>query len=618
MGKENNMRSVLRNVWENYLSGGVQSLDSYNDHVIRFINGSSVVGITSLLVFGIVQIFWGDRLQGAIELGIAILGIGNTISLRWKRDAELASTVILVLMCAVLVLLLVRGGLSGTGALWWFTFPALIFMKPIKIAHRWLAGLLSILAVIIISQTSGITSTSYPTTYLIQLFFVLIAVTALISFYVNIAQKSERLLMKRNQALAREKQNAERATSILEQQESELANQVRQLEDVRKASVNLLEDIDEEREKLAAANARNDAILEDIGDGLIVTDTEGKIRIANKAFATLTGWDEKEVPGRKLVDILPMYDKNEAIIDASDRPLTKVLATHSSITSRGDLFYTRKDGTRFPVAIVVTPVKVGGELLGAVEVFSDITKEVEIDRAKTEFVSLASHQLRTPLSAINWFVELLIDKSTGHLTVEQQDYAQEIFNANKRMTTLVGALLNVSRLELGTFSVSPESVDITTVIDSMVEELQPMIKKKKLTVKTEYASGIPNLLLDPSLFRIIVQNLLSNAVKYTPENGRVALVATVVDSNLHIEVSDTGYGIPIGQQSKIFTKLFRADNARTKDVEGTGLGLYIVKSILDETGGKVWFTSKENKGSTFFVEIPLSGMEKREGTRKLS
>ncbi|MDA8611456.1 ATP-binding protein, partial [Candidatus Pacebacteria bacterium] len=247
----------------------------------------------------------------------------------------------------------------------------------------------------------------------------------------------------------------------------------------------------------------------------------------------------------------------------------------------------------------------------------DITHRKDVDKAKSEFVSLASHQLRTPLSSINWYSEMLMDGDAGKLNKKQKEYLDQIAIGNKRMIDLVNSLLDVSRLELGTFSVDPENADIKKVSDQIFKEIKNISKEKKIKLTKKYEKDLPEISIDIKLTQMIVQNLLSNAVKYTPEKGKVNFRIFKSGKNIQIDVTDTGYGIPDSQKEKIFTKFFRAENVTVLDTEGTGLGLYIIKSVVDTVGGKIWFESKEGKGTTFSVQIPLSGMKKKDGTKKL-
>ncbi|MDH4330340.1 MAG: PAS domain-containing protein [Candidatus Moranbacteria bacterium] len=247
----------------------------------------------------------------------------------------------------------------------------------------------------------------------------------------------------------------------------------------------------------------------------------------------------------------------------------------------------------------------------------DVTAEKEVDQAKTEFVSLASHQLRTPLAAMGWNAEMLLQGDVGDLSQEQKEFVEEIYKSNKVMNDLVNALLNTSRIDLGTFAIEPKMIKIGEIARDVLKELESQIKERNQNIIYNSDESI-EFMADPNLIRIIFQNLLSNASKYTPEKGEIECEIKKDKDNVLIRVSDNGYGIPKKQQSKIFKKLFRAENILNKDMEGTGLGLYIVKAIVDASGGKIWFESDENKGTTFYVEMPLSGMKEKKGAKGLT
>ena len=195
------------------------------------------------------------------------------------------------------------------------------------------------------------------------------------------------------------------------------------------------------------------------------------------------------------------------------------------------------------------------------------------------------------------------------------EYFQEIERNNHRMIKLVNTLLNVSRLEIGALKIQPAPLDVQKLIAKTLVELRPMIEKKHISVETSYI-GEPTAFFDPELFAIVMSNLLSNAVNYTPPRGTVRICAEgaavgregggkpIADGSMLIVVEDTGYGIPEREQTQLFRKFFRANNARKKHTDGNGLGLYIVKSILDQTGGEIWFRSSEEKGTSFYITLP--------------
>ena len=372
-----------------------------------------------------------------------------------------------------------------------------------------------------------------------------------------------------------------------------------------------VKDLEKERKRLIEEKARVEGILSSIGDGLVVVNEDKKIILINHTAEILTGWNSQDVSGRDWSDVILLATENGEPVAENDRPLA--LGLHQRVpTADAALYrYTRKDRTTFTVAITVSPVKIENKTTGAVLVFRDMTHEREIDKTKTEFVSLASHQLRTPISAMSWYTEMLLAGDSGPLNEQQRRFLDEIYAGSRRMADLVNALLNVSRLEMGTFIIEPEPTDIVAVLRIAIKEQRPQLEAKKIQLHEKYATNFPLVSADPKLLLMVLQNILSNAIKYTPNGGSIEteiIVSNTQDRESHflIRISDTGYGIPEKQQHKIFTKLFRADNVREKDTDGTGLGLYIVKSIVDLLGGEIWFESEEEKGTTFYIAFPIS------------
>jgi len=413
----------------------------------------------------------------------------------------------------------------------------------------------------------------------------------------------------------------------VEARTEELEEKKQSLEKQQQAILNILEDIEEEKSNVNSEKDKIDAILNSIGDGVFVVDSLFRIFVFNKHAVSISGFSEDEIVGKvynKVLNFVNERDgesRNEFVIRAMEGNKVLELPMYCGLK--------HKDGkTITAVAATASPLNdKNGNIIGCVVVFRDTTKERQIDKTKTEFVSLASHQLRTPLSTINWYAEMLLAGDAGKLTKNQKTYLNEIYTGNQRMVSLVNALLNTSRIELGTFAVNPKSMDFVAEAQSVLKELEPEIQAKKLVVNTEFAK-LPKITADPDLIRIIFHNLFTNAVKYTPEGGKVDLSISMNNGSIEVQVSDSGYGIPKKQQDEIFTKLFRADNVKEKDTTGTGLGLYIVKSILDHSGGKIWFESptivektsagkEEGKGTTFYVTLPKTGMVKKKGPKKL-
>jgi PAS domain S-box-containing protein len=354
------------------------------------------------------------------------------------------------------------------------------------------------------------------------------------------------------------------------------------------------------------------AILQSIGHGLIVVlDAGGECRIlyANAAFETMVGRKASEVLDKAIDDVLPREDKHGEPVPYKGRVMTKVLDGRKVVANVSRPFYfTRRDKTKFPVASIVSPLSVNGEIIGAVETFRDITKESAADKAKTEFASLVSHQLRTPFSTINWCVELLLSGDAGKLNPKQTEYLQEVYRASKRMVDLDNVLLSATRIEIGASPDRTKQVDIVALAEMILKEYQRESKDKNLKVQTAYGKHIPSLQLDPKQLTIVFQNLLSNAIKYTPAGGAIKLSIYCKHHEILVTITDTGIGIPKAAQSKIFNSFFRAGNAKVREAQGVGLGLYILKIIVDKLGGRIWFESQENKGTAFYMSLPTAAL----------
>lgn len=395
---------------------------------------------------------------------------------------------------------------------------------------------------------------------------------------------------------------------------------ISRLKEVENALKGQARELEIANEEVRREKVKYETLIASIGDGLIATDQNGKIIVMNEQAAAMLGRKVPECIGADFTRVIPTEEnEKEEKVPQEIRPAVRTLREAKKITAV--MYYPKQNGRKIPVSVTSSPIMLSGKILGTIVVFRDITREREIDKAKTEFVSLASHQLRTPLSAIRWYSEMLITEKLGALNEEQRAYLKEVYQSNRRMIDLVNALLNVSRIDLGTFAVEPKETDIVEICESVLLELQVKIAEKGQNVEKHYEKDFPHMNVDQKLMRIIFQNLLSNAVKYTKEKGSISVsIARSGEEreNMRITVADSGIGIPKDVQDKIFTKLFRADNAREVEAEGTGLGLYIIKAIAERSDGRAWFESEENKGTAFFVEIPLSGMKAVRGTKDLA
>ncbi len=365
----------------------------------------------------------------------------------------------------------------------------------------------------------------------------------------------------------------------------------------------------EYRERIDSIRVEDEALLANIGDGVIAVDKEGKVTFMNRAAEDMLMIKTENVVNRPYDEILLLQnEKGETIPKEKSRFFSalssgKKTAVDMSRNVDSIYYYVRGDQTRFPAAETVAPVVLLGNIIGAVDVFRDITVEKEIDKSKSEFVSLASHQLRTPLSAIKWYSEVLLKERTGKLVPKQKKYLREINRGNERIINLVNVLLNISRLEAGKLKPNLTEVNIKKLIEEIIKEEKREIKKRKQKFSFECDANLPKIKTDTDLLRTVLQSVISNAIKYTPELGKIICRVQKKNNIIELQVIDTGIGIPKEQQSKIFGKLFRASNAFAQDARGNGLGLYTAKKIIEILGGQIRFKSKEGEGTTFFIEF---------------
>lgn len=269
--------------------------------------------------------------------------------------------------------------------------------------------------------------------------------------------------------------------------------------------------------------------------------------------------------------------------------------------------------------------KLNIELQDTVKKLGDATDKLKkqneelkkLDELKTEFISIASHQLRTPLTAMKWGLEFLSSGKKGKLTKDEKETIDDLTQTNTRLIKLVNELLNISRLDEGRLRVDPKPTNLSELIQSCLNDFNPMIEQKKLKV-IEHYEKLPKIRLDESVISKALVNILSNAIKYSRDGKKLTIQVQAQKSDILISIQDEGIGIPKNDQQNLFKKFYRGSNAVSYQTEGNGLGLYIAKSAIELSGGKVWFESQENVGTTFFISIPLSGSKPIKGEKSLS
>jgi PAS domain S-box-containing protein len=322
---------------------------------------------------------------------------------------------------------------------------------------------------------------------------------------------------------------------------------------------------------------------------------DGIITFPNQAAVRLFGATQQDLEGKDFFKTIRNGDEHVELLLEQYR---RGVSLHEE-----ELRMVCPDGSERWILLSIFPLDVSHGRHNGLAAIVDITKQKEVDKAKTEFVSLASHQLRTPISSLKWNAELLASPRLGELNERQQEQITTIRRSVERMNTIVNDFLNVARLELGTLKADLDAVHVGQLIENMLGDLTPLTTQKKLVIQKNIQ--VEHIRTNPRLLRMILDNLLSNAVKYTPEGGEIRIEAEKKGGEIVIVVSDNGLGIPENEQGKLFSKLFRASNVRDTVQDGTGFGLYIVKLALNVLGGTISFSSKLNQGTTFTIKLPI-------------
>ena len=557
-----------------------------------------LMGVVAML--GIVE---PEGSPGIIEGVIATLVVINLFFYLQSSKLNEAAQALIGLIGIFLVLSLYTGAADRVGPYWLILFPLLASIVVGRFVAAAMTGLflLACLPALLLSSKWAL---SYSSGDLAGLMIAVVVVAIIMGMY-------DRALRQTTEEVADVIQDAGEAQS--------LKVQIAQRQNAEAKMSEALRLLEENNEKLERITAIDEATISSIGEAVLIVDHDGTIIRANPSSGRVLGLNQEEIIGNHVTDDLTFtgLETENVTVDREQIVIYQSLA-HRAIKDE-TYKITKPDGSNIYAHMTASPLVVSGEVYGAVVVVRDVTEEVSVDRAKSEFVSIASHQLRTPLSTINWYLEMVLSGDFGEVQEEQKEYIQEAYDASKRMGDLINALLNASRLDVGVIAIEPtENVDFKEIVKGVFFDLESRIKKKQITIQRAISETIPMMALDTRIMEIILLNLLTNAVKYSPQGSIVELRADMDGEFLRIVVEDHGYGIPAASQDKIFTKMFRAENAVENEPDGNGLGLYIIKSIVETIGGDIGFVSREKDGTTFTVRIPKSGMEKRGGAKQLS
>ncbi|MBI2450866.1 MAG: PAS domain-containing protein [Parcubacteria group bacterium] len=379
--------------------------------------------------------------------------------------------------------------------------------------------------------------------------------------------------------------------------------------DTRDEIGNLTRAFDNMRESLKEATRtlrknlkQDEAILKSMEEGVIALSLDLRITVFNKMAEKLSGWKAIEVIGKsanQYVKFISEETKQEV-------NLFQEFLEKKEPCSISGLLLRGKNGTEIPVADFIAPILDESEnILGFVLVLRDITKELEMDRAKNEFIGIASHEMRTPLSTIKSYAESFLSGALGKLTDEQLQFMSQINSSNEAAIDLINNLLLLSSLRLDE-KFETKATDLDFIVAGNIARLNFLAKAKNISLdykKTD--QPLPQVFINPQLLSHAFKNILDNAIKYTSGGGHIEVKYEVKPESVAVLVKDSGVGIPESEHSRVFQKFYRSKQARLLYPTGIGLGLATTKTIIERMGGKIWFESAVGKGTAFYISLPI-------------
>ncbi len=372
------------------------------------------------------------------------------------------------------------------------------------------------------------------------------------------------------------------------------------------ALANTVQSLKNEQHVISTERNKLSVILSGITSAVVAVNMDRKIILFNKAAETLTGVTTESVLGSSLGEVLRLFDGDRALSVEEICPIQPE-ALEGSVFKANNLKMKDASGAEHFVNIISGRVREGESInLGCILTFQDITREFIMERTKREFVTIAAHQLRTPLTGMSWMVEMLLSETKGALNAAQKELVALGLGAVHRMVELVNDLLDVSRIEEGRFGIKLARQSLAPILSRATDIFKKAAQEKNIEFATDISPTLPEFEFDANKMEFVINNILDNAVNYTPAGGHITFRAAQKDNDIVISVKDTGIGITKTDAEYIFKKFFRSREAFSHFTDGSGLGLYVAKNIIDQHGGKIWFESDEGKGTTFYVSLPLS------------
>ena len=359
---------------------------------------------------------------------------------------------------------------------------------------------------------------------------------------------------------------------------------------------------------------KNEAIIEGIADGVLVIDSDYSIQLVNPATARILDIDKEALHNQKLEFILTQM--TSPVDQQIAQKLYQIVTTqHGHLREQGETLIDRITVEGRVIVISLTPISLRANTRipsSTLVVLRDISREAELERIKNEFISTVSHELRTPMTSIKGYVDLLATDKAGPVTDMQRRFLQIIKSNADRLTALVNDILDISRLDAGRVKLEPQLIDLVALIQHVTTNFKHQLEEKKLSLTLNMPNDPPPAYADPDRVTQVLINLFSNATKYTRPNDSITISLKTLDHYLQVSVSDTGLGISVEDQKRVFDRFFRAERDANSLVDGTGLGLPIAKMLVEMIGGEIWVESELGQGSTFTFTLPLEAEAARQ------
>lgn len=349
-------------------------------------------------------------------------------------------------------------------------------------------------------------------------------------------------------------------------------------------------------------SAESDVLFMSIGEGAIVVDARGHISRVNRKALEILDFSEEELVGRWFPEVIKAEDASGKLIPNLERPISEVFIAGEAVSSR--VFYRRKSGEPIPVYLSVSPVMSKGKPVGAIEVFRDISDEIALEKAKDEFVAIASHQLRTPATAVKQYLGLLLQGYAEPLADTQKTFLERAYESNERQLQIVQEILKITQLDLEKVVLRLDLYDLRKIAEEAAAGLEGKFKERDqhLLIKLPREPVWANV--DKDQIRIALENLLENASNYSPKGRAIEMIIRRTKKRVKLIINDEGVGINKNDLSKLFQKFSRIPNDLSVEVGGTGLGLYWAAKIIELHGGDIEVRSIQGKGSSFAICLP--------------